>query len=215
MSTSLGLQARHSVGAERINGSDDDPFKTPPQSQQSHPHPHRFSSFDTHLFALNHPSSSPSQAKRALEAHMVETERRLQETSKLGTALLQQKKHLSERLQEVETQQEDGEISSELRQKLVDIEKDYTEVGRASARAFLGPKTDGPGSGGSINSPFALDGKVSRFCSVILVIAKPQFSVPQVHQNFRARLRTLHRSSMFPGSNEINPQIEWVISNLR
>lgn len=162
MSTALGLQARHSVGAERINGSDDDPFKTPPQSQQSHPHPHRFSSFDTHLFALNHPFSSPSQAKRALEAHMAETERRLQETSKLGTALLQQKKHLSERLQEVETQQEDGEISSELRQKLVDIEKDYTEVGRASARAFLGPKADGSGSGGSINSPFALDGKVSR-----------------------------------------------------
>lgn len=163
MSTSLASIPRQAVGVEDANGSspqDDDPFKSTPPSQ--HPHPHRFSSFDTQLFALNHPSSSPSQAKRALEAHMAETERRLQETSRLGTALLEQKKRLSERIQEVETQQGDGEIGPELRQKLVDIEKEYNEVGRASARAFLGPKPDGPGTGG-FNSPFALDGKVSRF----------------------------------------------------
>lgn len=159
MSTSVASIPRQAVGVEDANGSspqDDDPFKSTPPSQ--YPHPHRFSSFDTQLFALNHPSSSPSQAKRALEAHMAETERRLQETSRLGTALLEQKKRLSERIQEVEIQQADGEIGPELRQKLVDIEKEYNEVGRASARAFLGPKPDGPGSGG-FNSPFALDGK--------------------------------------------------------
>ena len=140
----------------------EDPFKTTPQSQNIHPHPHRFSSFDTQLFALNHPSSSPAQAKRALEAHMAETERRLNETSTLGTALLQQKKHLSDRIMEVETHQGDGEIGPELRQKLIDIEREYNEVGRASARTFLGPKLDIGASGGTINSPFALDGKVSR-----------------------------------------------------
>ncbi len=144
-----------------MNGSDEDPFKITPQSQQSHPHNHRFSSFDTHLFALNHPSSSPTQAKRALEAHMAETERRLQETSRLGTALLQQKNQLSERLRDVETQQADGEIGPELRQKLVDIEKEYNEVGRVSARALLGPKTDGQGARESFNSPHTLDSKVS------------------------------------------------------
>lgn len=164
MSTSLASISSQAVAVEGVNGSspqDDDPFKSTPPSQHPHPHPHRFSSFDTQLFALNHSSSSPSQAKRALEAHMVETERRLQETSRLGTALLEQKKRLSERIQDVEIQQADGEIGPELRQKLVDIEKEYNEVGRASARAFLGPKPDGQGTGG-FNSPFALDGKVSR-----------------------------------------------------
>lgn len=92
---------------------------------------------------------------------MAETERRLQETSRLGTALLEQKRRLSERIQDVEIQQADGEIGPELRQKLVDVEKEYNEVGRASARALL-PKPDGQGTGG-FNSPFALDGKVSGF----------------------------------------------------
>lgn len=93
---------------------------------------------------------------------MAETERRLNETSTLGTALLQQKKHLSDRIMEVETHQGDGEIGPELRQKLIDIEREYNEVGRASARTFLGPKIDIGASGGTVNSPFALDGKVSR-----------------------------------------------------
>ena len=152
---------RHSGGMEGLNGlraQDEDPFKTTPQSP--HSHPHRFSSFDTQGFALNHPSSSPTQAKRALEAHMAETERRLQEASKLGTALVQQRKNLAERLREVESQEADGEIGPELRQKLLNIEREYNEVGRASARAFLGPRPDGAGSGEGANAPFALDGNV-------------------------------------------------------
>ena len=167
MSTSLSSLPRQAMGVESANRSslqDEDPFKSTPKPQ--HPHSHRFSSFDTQLFALNHPSSSPIQAKRALEAHMAETERRLQETSRLGTALLQQKKHLGERLRDVETQQNDGEIGPELRQKLIDIEKEYNEVGRASARAFLGPKAD---PGGGVNSPFALDGKVSGSSKIGLI----------------------------------------------
>jgi len=140
------------------NGSHEekDPFasETPPP-----PHPHRFSSFDTQLFALNHPSSSPAQAKKALEVHLAETDRRIQETSKLGTSLVQQRQNLSQRLRDVGSQEEDSQISPELRQKLVEIEKEYNEVGRQSARAFLGPRTSSQGEGP--NTPFALDGRVN------------------------------------------------------
>lgn len=164
MSTSLASLPRQATGVENgLNMGNEDPFQF--TSQPQHPHPHRFSSFDTQLFVLNHSSSSPTQAKRALEAHLAETERRLQETSRLGSALVQQRKRLSERLRDVETQQSDKEIGPELRQKLVDIEKEYHEVGRATARAFLGPKQDGGGSGGDVNAPFALDGKVNILSS--------------------------------------------------
>ncbi|KAI9732910.1 MAG: hypothetical protein M1818_007342 [Claussenomyces sp. TS43310] len=100
---------------------------------------HRYSHFDTQLFAMG-PTASPEQAKRALEAHLAETERRIQEASNLGTTLVHQRKELSERLKEVETQQNEADISPELRKKLLDIEKEYNEVGRESARAFL-PKS--------------------------------------------------------------------------
>lgn len=99
---------------------------------------------------------------------MAETERRLQETSRLGTALVQQRKHLTERLRDVETQQGDGEMGPELRQKLIDIEKEYNEVGRASAKAFLGPKTDVGGSEGGSSHPFVLDGKVGKVLEFML-----------------------------------------------
>ncbi|KAJ5322793.1 Pleckstrin homology domain Mcp5-type [Penicillium brevicompactum] len=99
---------------------------------------HRYSSFDTQLFSLN--ASSPAQAKRALEAHLAETERRLEEASKLGTALIDQQQQLAEQLKEVEQQQDDGEMGPALRRKLADLEKEYNEIGRESARAFLAPK---------------------------------------------------------------------------
>ena len=113
---------------------DPDPFSASASSAH-----HRFSHFDTQLFALG-PATSPDQAKRALEAHLSETERRIQEASKLGTTLVQQRKDLSERLKDVERQQTEGDITPELRQKLVEIEREYNEVGRESARAFL-PKS--------------------------------------------------------------------------
>lgn len=99
---------------------------------------HRYSSFDTQLFNLN--ASSPAQAKRALEAHLAETERRLEEASKLGTALIEQQQALTDRLKEVEQQQDEGEMGPELRQRLADLEQEYNEIGRETARAFLGPK---------------------------------------------------------------------------
>lgn len=162
MSATLAKQSTGAVGVGSANGNTqhtDDPFTTSPsQSQPSHPH--RYSIFDTQLFALNH--QSPTQAKRALEAHLSETERRLQEASRLGTALVQQRKDLTERLREVELQKEEGDIGPELRQKLSDIEKEYNELGRESARAFLGPKLRVPLSEETANAPFVLNGGVSH-----------------------------------------------------
>ncbi|KAL8965818.1 MAG: hypothetical protein Q9197_006310 [Variospora fuerteventurae] len=121
--------------------------------------PHRYSSFDNRLFTDNHPSSSPNNAKRALEAHLAETERRLNEASKLGTTLVEQRQKISARLREVESQQNETELAPELRQRLREIEKEYNEVGRESARAFLGPKTDAVGTASDSETPFALDGR--------------------------------------------------------
>ncbi|KAI2615406.1 hypothetical protein GGR54DRAFT_299344 [Hypoxylon sp. NC1633] len=135
-----------------------DPFvavTSPPSSSR-----HRFSNFDSQVFALG-PSASPAQAKRALEAHLAETDRRMEEAGKLGTALLQQHKELSERLREVEKQQAEGELSDDLRQKLVEIEKDYNEVARESARAFL-PKQRVPSNEAAAGSPFVPEGKGGR-----------------------------------------------------
>ncbi len=146
------------VSMEGTNGTlrnNDDPFTNTPAMHPTRTH--RYSSFDTRLFTDNHPSSSPNHAKKALESHLAETERRLQEASKLGTTLVEQRQKISARLREVESQQHQGELAPELRQRLRDIEKEYNEVGRESARAFLGPKTD-PTS--DSETPFALDGRV-------------------------------------------------------
>ena len=109
--------------------------------QAQRPHQHRYSSFDIDQFSINNTTSSREQAKRALEAHLLETDRRLEEASKLGTALVQQRKEISEQLKEVELQQGQREIGPELRQKLIEVEREYHEVGRESARAFLAPKS--------------------------------------------------------------------------
>ncbi|KAI5860992.1 hypothetical protein GGS23DRAFT_204222 [Durotheca rogersii] len=121
---------------------------------------HRFSNFDSQLFALG-PNASPAQAKRALEAHLAETDRRMEEAGKLGTALVQQRKELSERLVEVEKLEAEGELSDDLRQKLIDIEKDYNEVAKESARAFL-PKQRVPSNEAAAGSPFVPEGKGGR-----------------------------------------------------
>ncbi|KAI4237910.1 MAG: hypothetical protein LQ349_001477 [Xanthoria aureola] len=155
MATTLANSPRNVEGTNGAMRNNDDPFTSTPTMQP--PRQHRYSSFTTGLFAENHPSSSPSHAKRALEAHIAETERRLQEASRLGTTLVEQRQKLSARLREVELQQTQQELGPELRQRLVDIEKEYNEVGRESARAFLGPKAD-PVPTADSESSFALDG---------------------------------------------------------
>ena len=135
MATSLaGDQPLLAAQAGFLSPDQNDPFLSP--SSGSH---HRFSHFDNQLFSLG-PTTSPDQAKRALEAHLAETERRIEDTSTLGTNLVQQRRELTDRLREVEKQQSEGEITPELRQKLAEIEKEYNEVGRETARAFL-PKS--------------------------------------------------------------------------
>jgi len=146
-----GLPAQVDLDSEDFGQTD--PFRSSTSSQ------HRFSHFDNQLFALG-PATSPEQAKRALQAHLAETEKRIQEASKLGTTLVQQRKDLAERLQEVEKQQNEGDITPELRQKLVEIEKEYNEVGLDSARAFL-PKSR-VSSNEIPGSPFAGDAKVPQ-----------------------------------------------------
>jgi hypothetical protein len=153
--------------SQGVFGSDsattmDDPFvsNTTPGGQ-SHRETHRYSSFDTQLFGLN--ASSPSQVKRALEAHLGETERRLEETSKLGTALVQQRRELVDKLKEVEQQQDEGEIGPDLRRKLIDLEKEYNEIGRETARASLGPKSRLVASDDGGQGTPSFDGRVSTY----------------------------------------------------
>ncbi|KAI7366573.1 hypothetical protein KC328_g18452, partial [Hortaea werneckii] len=115
----------------------------------------RYASFDTDNFSM-YSANSPSHARRALEAHLKDTDRRIQDASKLGTTLLQQRKELAARIKDVEQAQEDNEMPADLRQKLSDLEKEYNEVGRESARAFL-PRTRAAG-GETGATPVALSG---------------------------------------------------------
>ncbi|CAJ2503511.1 Uu.00g109050.m01.CDS01 [Anthostomella pinea] len=145
--------------AALANGPHHDPFLL--STSPAAPTHHRFSNFDSKLFALG-PSASPTQAKRALEAHLAETDRRMEEAGKLGTALVQQRKELTERLKDVEKVQTEGELSPGLREKLVEIEKDYNEVAKESARAFL-PKQRIPSNESAVpGSPFVPEGKGGR-----------------------------------------------------
>ncbi|KAF1988097.1 hypothetical protein K402DRAFT_403268 [Aulographum hederae CBS 113979] len=82
-------------------------------------------------------SGSTIQARKHLEAHLAETDRRLKEASKLGTVLVEQRKELAEKLKELQTAQDDGDISPELRQRLSEVERDFHEVGRETARVFV------------------------------------------------------------------------------
>lgn len=106
------------------------------QNTQSHRYSSFFGSDSLHLDA----TSSPNQLKRTLQAHLSETDRRLQDTQRLGTSLLQQQQELSEKLKEVETQEDEAEVSPELRQRLAELEKEHNDVGKEIARALLAPK---------------------------------------------------------------------------
>ncbi|KAL4900197.1 anucleate primary sterigmata protein A [Aspergillus multicolor] len=134
----------------------DDPFVTSPEGVRIPQSTNQYSPFDAQLFNLD--ASTPAQAKRALEAHLAETERRLEEASKLGTALVEQRKDLEDRLKDVEQQQEEGQIGEDLRRKLADLEREYNEIGQETARAFLAPKRHVSGDDGHLATP-SLDQK--------------------------------------------------------
>lgn len=71
---------------------------------------------------------------------MKDTDRRIQDASRLGTTLVHQRKELSARLKDIEHVQADNEVPEDLQKKLAELEKEYNEIGKESARAFL-PKS--------------------------------------------------------------------------
>src|SRR6201995_1169686 len=91
---------------------DADPF-SPAAADASHRR--RYAGFDTSTFSL-YSNGSPTQTKRALEAHLAETERRLQEASQLGSALVRQRSELADKLKEVQAHHDEEDIGPELRQ---------------------------------------------------------------------------------------------------
>ncbi|KAI3397308.1 hypothetical protein diail_10965 [Diaporthe ilicicola] len=119
------------------------------------PTTHRHAGFDSQTFALG-PGASATSAKHALEAHLADTDRRMEEAGKLGTALVQQRKELEDRLREVEQLEAEEELSPDLKNKLTSIEKDFNEVARESARAFL-PKQRIASSEVAVGMPFTPD----------------------------------------------------------
>ncbi|RKF72718.1 Anucleate primary sterigmata protein A [Golovinomyces cichoracearum] len=131
MATLFGVDP--SLGASKSNQCpEQDPFV----SQTTTSNHYRFSHFNHQAFALS-PTTSLGQTKRVLEAHLAETERRIHDTSELGNKLLQQRKELTGWLETTEKQRVEDNIPPDLRLKLVEIEKEYNEVGRESARALL------------------------------------------------------------------------------
>ncbi|KAK3078284.1 hypothetical protein LTS18_007969, partial [Coniosporium uncinatum] len=117
-------------GSQPLYG--EDPFVSAPSDARRH----RFSGLNNQAISSFFNGSS-SQAKRALEAHLAETDRRLQEASTLGTLLVQQRKELTEKLKEVRNAQEDSEVTPELRQRLAELEREFNEVGQETARVFV------------------------------------------------------------------------------
>ena len=182
----------------------EDPFvASTPAAATSARESHRYSTFDSQLLSLN--ASSPAQLKRALEAHLAETERRLQEASKIGTALVNQQKELTDKLQEVEQQEKEGEIGPELRQRLAELERECNEIGRETARAALGQKSRHIGDEPTTPS---LESRVSyRFVKPSIVTA----NIPAVPRKSVCVFESSHQfsfQSYRPLSQTAEPAVE-------
>ena len=176
---------------------------------------HRYSAFNTHLFSNYHSDDSPATAKRALEAHLSETDRRLEETSKLGTALVQQRKDLADRLKDVQQQPDGADIGPDLRQRLTEVEKEYQELGRESARAFLSYKSRSSNAGDAQFSNVSMEFKVKMAYHCSTYLLSDVSRAPQVQPNFLRKQQTRPlKSASHPASSATNPPIESMISSL-
>jgi hypothetical protein len=133
-----GPESAFRNGNGHFSSAQSDPFLDDHADTPTAP-THRFSSLDSDSLSLTS-HASPRQLKRTLRAHLSETDRRLQDAQRLGTSLLQQQQELSERLREVETQEDEAEVSPELRKRLAEIEKEHDDIGREIAKALLAPK---------------------------------------------------------------------------
>jgi hypothetical protein len=116
----------------------DDPFTTPKTVREQ-----SALDFDSPPI-LTRPATSPEQLKRTLQAHLMETRKRLDGAGQLGRDLVKQEEEIEARLKEVE--QSGGKINPELKRKLAELEKEYNEVGRETARALLTNKIMGGAS---------------------------------------------------------------------
>ncbi|KAF5018141.1 hypothetical protein F66182_9891 [Fusarium sp. NRRL 66182] len=134
-----------------------DPFVA--SSTTSTPAHHRYSNYDNDFFS-NGPAS-PESAKRALEVHLQDTERRLEETGKLGTALVNQRKALADQIRELNKMESGEEITEELREKMIGIERDFNALAKESARSFI-PKQRVPSNEANPSSPFAPETRGSK-----------------------------------------------------
>jgi hypothetical protein len=106
----------------------DDPFTTPKHAHEP------VLNLDAPPI-LARPSTSPTQLKRTLEAHLAETRKRLDGAGQLGKDLVKQEEEIEARLRELE--ESGGKINPELKRKLAELEKEYNEVGRETSRALL------------------------------------------------------------------------------
>ncbi|KAL8380630.1 hypothetical protein RB595_005075 [Gaeumannomyces hyphopodioides] len=140
-------------------GGGEDPFVsvTNPPSTARHL---RYSTLDPQIFSFG-PGTSAEQAKRALQAHLLETNRKLEEVGKSGTALVEHRRQIEEQMKEVEQLQSEEEVPSELKKTLVNLERDYSEVTRETSRTLL-PKQRIPSNEATSGSPFAPEGKGGR-----------------------------------------------------
>ncbi|SMR48616.1 unnamed protein product [Zymoseptoria tritici ST99CH_1E4] len=129
----MATAANPPPGAVPTNGQAD-PFTNSPSLSQ--PGAMRFAPFDNEQFSV-YSTSSPASAKQALEAHLKATDARIQDASRLGQTLVQQRRDLASKLKEVEQIQQDDQVPEDLRGKLTELEREYNEIGRESARAFL------------------------------------------------------------------------------
>ena len=152
-----------------------DPFTTTPS--HAHPAPLRYGPLDPDQISM-YSTNSPSQAKRALEAHLKDTDRRIQDASRLGTTLLQQRKDLAARLKDVEQVQHDNEVPSELRQKLTELEKEYNEVGKETARAFLPKSRIASGGADPTGTPSVLSAQGAQSPTKALASSRRQRNQP-------------------------------------
>ncbi|KLU91752.1 anucleate primary sterigmata protein A, partial [Magnaporthiopsis poae ATCC 64411] len=140
-------------------GGGDDPFVSVANPPSTARHL-RYSTLDSQIFSFG-PGTSAEQAKRALQAHLLETNRKLEEVGKSGTALVEHRRQIEEQMKEVEQLQAEEEVPPGLKKTLVDLERDYSEVTRETSRTLL-PKQRVPSNEAAAGSPFAPEGKGGR-----------------------------------------------------
>jgi Meiotic cell cortex C-terminal pleckstrin homology len=179
-----------SNGIEPNTESLHDPFTGESRRPTSN---HRYSSYLDAASFSSDVTASPSQARRTIQVHLAETERRLHETHKLGTTLLQQQNELTEKLREVEQQPDDTELPAELKQRLVDLSKEHDDVGKEIARAMLAPRSRVVSAEEVPESPAALASQATGSPSKVSVPSRRQRNQPNGstdHVQFAADIST-------------------------